>query len=66
MKKLFIPFTIIFVLGCGTDQGEGTFYKYTVRNESSKNIKIKSYLSNFPDVSPAPASLQLVATTIWY
>jgi len=52
MKNIYFTFIILTVIGCGTDLGEGEFYKYTIRNESGKNIIIRSYLPGFPNVNP--------------
>lgn len=50
MKNTILLLILILIFGCGTDQGEGKFYKYTIRNESGKDIIIKSYLQEFPNV----------------
>ncbi len=43
--------TFLSVLGC-TDNVEPDIYNYTVRNETGFEIKVKSYISMYPDVSP--------------
>ncbi len=59
MKNLIITLVLVLAYSCGTDQGEGTLYKYTVKNESGKTLIIKSYLSNFPSVSPVITNLSI-------
>ena len=55
-----IQVLILFILlACGTDQGDPDTYIYTLRNESGKNIKIKAYLSSYPDVVPIITSLPI-------
>lgn len=47
-----VLFLISFLLlSCGTDQGSGDTYIYTVRNESGVNVKVKSYLTLYPEVN---------------
>ncbi len=45
-------FLLLCLSQCATDCGSGKFYKYTVNNQSGKNITIKGYLPSFPDVRP--------------
>ena len=52
MRTFIIVSMSILFFRCGTDQGEGKFYRYTVRNESGKDIVVKGYLSAFPEESP--------------
>ena len=47
MKTIY--FLILFlILSCGTDQGTGKFYNYTIKNESGFDIKINSFRTVFP------------------
>ncbi|MDV7188456.1 hypothetical protein R3X25_14280 [Lutibacter sp. TH_r2] len=39
---------MLVLISCGTDQGEGTYYEYTIINNSGKNIKINSYRNSYP------------------
>lgn len=52
MKNIIITILLLVFVGCGTDQGEGIFYKYTVINESGKPIRVEAYDSQFPDQVP--------------
>ncbi len=59
MKKIILFSIILFaIFGCITETGESTKYIFTVKNESGKFIKIKSYLSQFPDVLPIITNLE--------
>ena len=40
MKNIILILFPLFFLSCGTDQGEGKAYTYTVKNESDKRIEI--------------------------
>lgn len=54
MKNLILLILSITLTGCwGTDQGEGKFYEYTIRNESGKNIEISSYRNIYPERNTA-------------
>lgn len=59
MSKVFLLLLTAIVLGCGTDQGEGKTYKYTVVNESGQPLKIKSYRSNAPKLAPIITTLDV-------
>lgn len=49
MKKIFFIIISLLCIQCGTDQGSGKTYIYTLKNLSGYNIKIYSYsnLSEF-------------------
>ena len=48
MKNLLILFIFIYQFtSCGTDRGEEVIYNYSVKNESGRIIKIKSF-QNYP------------------
>jgi len=53
MKTLLVIAVSVFlsVLGC-TDNVEPDLYTYTVRNETGFEIKVKSYISMHPNISP--------------
>lgn len=53
MKNLILLILSITLTGCwGTDQGEGKFYEYTIKNESGVNIAIEAYFQSFPNTPP--------------
>jgi uncharacterized lipoprotein YehR (DUF1307 family) len=56
MKKIILAIFIVFVL-CACVQEDLDTYKYTVRNESGKNIIIRSYYSTSPEVIPVITNL---------
>jgi len=44
MKNFLMIFSFLFILNsCGTDQGEGETYIYTLINSSGHNIKIEAF-----------------------
>lgn len=57
MKKLII-FIYLLLLACDGNNGFDTF-KYTVKNESGKNIIVRSFLSNNPNISPIITNLSI-------
>lgn len=58
MKKLMLSLLLFTAFGCwGPEMGEGTTYVYTVINESGVPIKIKSYISYYPNVEPKITTL---------
>lgn len=46
MKNLLLLFLLITFLGCGTDQGEGKRYIFTLVNSSGYDIRIDSFFSS--------------------
>ena len=46
MKKLLLLITIISFISCGTDQGPGQIFRYTVANETNFDITTKGYYTN--------------------
>lgn len=58
MKNLFLAFITLAIIGCGTDQGEGNFYNYSIINESGKDITINSYRTIYP-IREIPVIIQL-------
>ncbi|MER3319689.1 MAG: hypothetical protein RIB79_15460 [Allomuricauda sp.] len=58
MKYINIILAILF-FGCGTDQGEGDVYYYSITNNSGKPIVIKSYRSDFPNQEPEITNLAI-------
>lgn len=46
MKKLLLLSTIIFFISCGTDQGPGLIFRYTVANKTNYDITAKGYHTN--------------------
>ncbi len=56
MKKFhnnIVAVLIAFVLiACGENLGEGDVYYYSMENKSGRPMVIKSYRSDFPDVTP--------------
>lgn len=46
-------------LCCGTDQGETRKYSYTVINESGKSIRVKSFFTYNPSITPIITSIQI-------
>jgi hypothetical protein len=59
MKKAIVSLIIVFLFGCGPDQGEGTLYTYTIKNESGKNITIKAFRPNRPEIAPIMTNLAI-------
>ncbi|WP_073016552.1 hypothetical protein [Flavobacterium micromati] len=59
MKKAIVALTAILMFNCGPDQIECTLYTYTIRNESGKNITIKAYRINRPDIAPVITNLAI-------
>jgi hypothetical protein len=58
MKKLLFIFVTSLLIGCGTDQGKGKSYKYTIKNDSGKNITINSFRTFYPKrITPLITSL---------
>ncbi len=58
MKNLIYTYLILTLIGCGTDQDEGKFYNYSIKNESGKNIKINSYRNSYP-IRDTPTVIEL-------
>ena len=58
MKYIYI-FLVILVFCCGTDQGKGDVYYYSIKNNSGRAIKIESYRSEFPDSPPKITNLAI-------
>lgn len=52
MKNLFLLILMSTLLGCGTDQGEGKIYTYSVKNQTDKRIEIFAYDKNNLDSEP--------------
>lgn len=48
MRKIILLILLIITVNCGTDIGEGKFYKYTIKNESGKSIEINAYKTSYP------------------
>jgi hypothetical protein len=42
----------LLLIGCGTEQGNGKSYTYTIKNESGKNITINSFRNTYPKIKP--------------
>lgn len=63
MKRLKKYFLIILIslgfFACGENLGEGDVYYYSMENKSGRPIVIKSYRSDFPDVTPEITSLAI-------
>lgn len=59
MKDVILMLVLILTYSCGTDRGKGTFYKYTIKNNSGKAITIKGYTTMHPDVSPIITNLSI-------
>ena len=57
MKTAILMLIAILIIGCGTDQGKSTLYTYTIKNDSGKNITIKAYRINRPDIAPVITNL---------
>jgi hypothetical protein len=58
MKNIILLLLTIIFLSCGTDQGEGKTYTYTVINKSGKTIEIRSYISYLPKVTPVITNIE--------
>lgn len=57
--KIFVVVTLsifLSVFGC-TDNVEPDIYTYTVRNDTGFEIKVKSYISMYPNISPIVTKL---------
>jgi hypothetical protein len=61
MKKAIIAFIAMLMFNCGPEQGERTLYTYTIKNDSGKNITIKAYRINRPDIAPVITNLPIGA-----
>jgi hypothetical protein len=48
MKNLLFTTMALLLIGCGTEQGNGKSYTYTIKNESGKNITINSFRNTYP------------------
>ena len=48
MKKIILTVSSFFVIGCWWTQVENKSYKYTLRNESGKDIKVSSFRTFYP------------------
>lgn len=58
MKSILLIVTFLIFLGCGTDQGSGKEYIYSLKNESGKSIVIKSYTTISRDANPSITTLE--------
>ncbi len=58
MRKIILLITLIITVNCCTDFGEGKFHKYTIKNESGKDIIISSYRNSYPERN-TPIFIQL-------
>ena len=58
MKNICLLVALSF-LACGENLGEGDVYYYSMENKSGRPIVIKSYRSDFPDVTPKITSLAI-------
>lgn len=60
VMKVFTVFVIgISVLACGENFGEVDVYHYSMENKSGRSMVIKSYRSDFPEVTPEINSLTI-------
>lgn len=50
MKKMIIIILLLNLVGCGTDQGKGKTYTYTVKNMSGRDIKIDAYQASITNI----------------
>ena len=57
MKNIILLLLPLIILSCGTDQGEGKTYHYTVKNESGKSISIKAFKTSYPSVNDPRTTL---------
>ena len=48
MKKIILTVSSFLVIGCWWTQVENKSYKYTLRNESGKDIKVSSFRTFYP------------------
>jgi hypothetical protein len=58
MRTLFFLIILSF-LSCGTDQGSCTHAKFTIKNETNKQIKILAYNKIYPSISPIMTTLNI-------
>jgi hypothetical protein len=48
MKKIILTTLSFIIIGCWWTQVENKTYKYTLRNESGKNIKVNAFRTFYP------------------
>lgn len=58
MKNIILLIITLITFSCGTDQGEGKTYVYTLENGSGRNIKIDAYKSSTTDMKPETLYLE--------
>ncbi|WP_306029916.1 MULTISPECIES: hypothetical protein [unclassified Allomuricauda] len=60
MKSMYLLLALL-LMACGENLGERDVYHYSMENKSGRPLVIKSYRSDFPDVTPEITTLAIDA-----